>query len=48
MGRCVYGGIFDPDNNNGLADENGFRTDVIESMKELHVPIGMCEGLFSS
>ncbi|KAJ5672550.1 hypothetical protein N7507_001677 [Penicillium longicatenatum] len=39
MGRCVYGGIFDPDNNNDLADENGFRTDVIESMKELQVPI---------
>ncbi|KAJ5649910.1 uncharacterized protein N7484_003633 [Penicillium longicatenatum] len=39
MGRCVYGGIFDSDNNNGLVDENGFRTDVIESMKELQVPI---------
>lgn len=41
MGRCVYGGIYDPGNTNGLIDENGFRTDVIDSMKELQVPIGM-------
>ncbi|KAJ5721957.1 uncharacterized protein N7483_009891 [Penicillium malachiteum] len=39
MGRCVYGGIYDPGNTNGLIDENGFRTDVIEAMKELQVPI---------
>ncbi|KAJ5937540.1 hypothetical protein N7454_003882 [Penicillium verhagenii] len=39
MGRCVYGGIYDPTNENGLIDENGFRTDVIDCMKELQVPI---------
>ncbi|KAJ5114232.1 hypothetical protein N7456_002766 [Penicillium angulare] len=39
MGRCVYGGIYDPTNTNGLIDENGFRTDVIDAMKELQVPI---------
>ncbi|OJJ94632.1 hypothetical protein ASPACDRAFT_1909013 [Aspergillus aculeatus ATCC 16872] len=39
MGRCIYGGIYDPTNKNGLIDENGFRTDVIECMKELKVPI---------
>ncbi|OKO99129.1 Alpha-L-arabinofuranosidase C [Penicillium subrubescens] len=39
MGRCIYGGIYDPGNKNGLVDENGFRTDVIDCMKELKVPI---------
>jgi alpha-L-arabinofuranosidase len=37
MGRCIYGGIYDP--GNPLADENGFRKDVIEAMKELNVPV---------
>ncbi|KAH8649796.1 alpha-l-arabinofuranosidase [Xylariales sp. PMI_506] len=40
MGRCIYGGLYDPDNKNGLIDSNGFRTDVIECMsKELKVPV---------
>jgi alpha-L-arabinofuranosidase len=39
MGRCIYGGIYDPNNQHGLADENGFRTDVMEAMKELRVPV---------
>lgn len=39
MGRCVYGGMYDPDNKNGLIDENGFRTDVIDCLKELDVPV---------
>lgn len=39
MGRCIYGGLYDPDNKNGLIDKNGFRTDVIECMKELRVPV---------
>lgn len=42
MGRCIYGGIYDPSNKNGLIDENGFRTDVIDCMKALKVPISMC------
>ncbi|KAL2886985.1 glycoside hydrolase family 51 protein [Ceratocystis lukuohia] len=37
MGRCIYGGIYDP--GNPLSDENGFRKDVIEAMKELNVPV---------
>ncbi|SPO06334.1 related to alpha-L-arabinofuranosidase 1 [Cephalotrichum gorgonifer] len=37
MGRCIYGGIYDP--GNPLSDENGFRKDVIEAMKELKVPV---------
>ena len=37
LGRCVYGGIYEPDH--ALADENGFRKDVIELVKELNIPI---------
>ena len=37
IGRAIYGGIYDP----GAADsdENGFRKDVIQLVKELQVPI---------
>jgi alpha-N-arabinofuranosidase len=37
MGRCIYGGIYDP--GNSLSDERGFRKDVIEAFKELNVPV---------
>lgn len=37
LGRVLYGGIYDP--NHPSADENGFRSDVIELVKELHIPI---------
>ena len=37
LGRAVYGGIYEPDH--PLADENGFRKDVIQLVKELNVPI---------
>ncbi|MFD0705381.1 alpha-N-arabinofuranosidase [Alloscardovia venturai] len=33
LGRCVYEGIYEPDH--PRADENGFRTDVIELVREL-------------
>jgi len=40
MGRCIYGGLYDPKNpNKDLIDENGFRKDVVEAMKELKVPV---------
>jgi alpha-N-arabinofuranosidase len=35
--RQVYAGVFDPGSH--LADQNGFRTDVIEALRELKVPI---------
>lgn len=35
LGRCVYGGIFDPGNER--SDENGFREDVAELIRELGV-----------
>lgn len=37
LGRAVYGGIYEP--SHPLADEDGFRTDVIEEVKKLNVPI---------
>ncbi len=37
MGRCVYGGIYDPEYSD--ADELGFRQDVLSYVKELQVPI---------
>lgn len=37
MGRCVYGGIFDPADPS--ADEQGFRKDVLELTKELGVTL---------
>ena len=35
--RQIYGGVYDP--GNPLSDEEGFRTDVIEAMKKIRVPI---------
>lgn len=37
LGRAVYGGIYEPSHR--LADENGFRKDVINMVKQLQVPI---------
>ena len=35
LGRCVYGGIFEP--GHPTADEEGFRQDVLELVRELGV-----------
>ncbi|CAJ2511639.1 Uu.00g072640.m01.CDS01 [Anthostomella pinea] len=37
MGRCIYGGIYDPDS--PLADANGFRKDVLSALRELDIPV---------
>ncbi|KAF7981901.1 hypothetical protein HWV62_31493 [Athelia sp. TMB] len=40
MGRCIYGGLYDPDNQHGLAEKDtGFRIDVLEVLKELDIPL---------
>ncbi|KAF8182674.1 glycoside hydrolase family 51 protein [Pholiota molesta] len=40
MGRCIYGGIYDPQNAHGLADaKTGFRKDVMEALRELQIPL---------
>ncbi len=35
--RQIYGGIYDPDS--PFADEDGMRTDVLEAMRKIKVPI---------
>lgn len=35
--RQIYGGVYDPDS--PFADEDGFRSDVIEALKEIQTPI---------
>jgi len=37
LGRAIYGGIYEP--GHPAADEDGFRTDVLNLIKELNVPI---------
>jgi alpha-L-arabinofuranosidase len=37
LGRAIYTGVYEPDS--PLADKNGFRTDVIEQVKGMAVPI---------
>jgi len=37
LGRCVYGGIYEP--GHPTADANGFRRDVLELVRGLNVPI---------
>jgi alpha-N-arabinofuranosidase len=37
MGRCIYGGIYDPQS--PLADKKGFRTDVLAALREMRMPV---------
>ena len=37
LGRHIYGGIYEP--GSPLADENGFRTDVLAAVKRLKMPV---------
>ena len=37
MGRCIYGGIYDP--GNPLSDEHGYRKDVLTALRELDIPV---------
>jgi len=37
LGRCIYGGVYEP--GSPLADERGFRTDVLAAMRKIGVPV---------
>ncbi len=37
LGRCIYGGIYDPDS--PFADEHGLRTDVLASLRRLRLSV---------
>jgi alpha-N-arabinofuranosidase len=38
LGRAIYEGVYDP-NNAKLADSNGFRTDVLQEIRKIKVPM---------
>jgi alpha-N-arabinofuranosidase len=42
LGRCVYGGIYEP--GSPLSDQDGFRKDVLEAVKGLNVALGRYPG----
>lgn len=37
LGRCIYGGLYEPES--PLADEAGLRTDVLDAMRRLRMPV---------
>ncbi len=37
LGRCIYGGLYEP--GSALSDERGFRTDVLDLLRDLRVPV---------
>lgn len=37
LGRCIYGGIYEPDSPH--ADESGLRTDVLDALRRLNMPV---------
>src|SRR5437763_11571112 len=37
FGRCIYGGLYDPES--PLANADGFRTDVLEALRDLRFSI---------
>ena len=37
LGRCIYGGIYET--NSPLADEQGFRIDVLDALRRLNMPV---------
>ena len=38
LGRCIYEGMFVGDNS-PIPNENGMRTDVVEALKEMKIPV---------
>jgi len=37
LGRCIYGGIYEE--NSPLSDKDGFRKDVLQAAKDMHIPL---------
>jgi alpha-N-arabinofuranosidase len=37
MGRCIYGGVYSKDN--PLSDAHGYRTDVLDALRTLKIPV---------
>ena len=39
LGRCIYGGFYVGEGNDQISNREGVRTDIIEALKELKVPV---------
>lgn len=39
LGHCIYGGFYVGDNNTKIPNKNGIRSDVIDALKKLKVPV---------
>src|SRR5947208_6864060 len=37
LGRCIYGGIYDPESKH--ADEHGLHKNVLEALREMHLSV---------
>lgn len=38
LGRCIYNGVFVGENSS-IPNVNGMRTDVVEALKQIHLPV---------
>lgn len=38
LGRCIYEGLYVGENSN-IPNKNGIRTDVVEALKEIQIPV---------
>lgn len=39
LGRCIYGGFYVGENNKTIPNKDGVRTDIIEALKKLKIPV---------
>ncbi len=39
LGRCIYGGFYVGENNKAIPNKNGIRTDIVEALKKLKIPV---------
>src|SRR3954465_11054940 len=39
LGRCIYGGFYVGEGNTKIPNKNGIRTDVVEALKKLKIPV---------
>ena len=39
LGRCIYEGLYVGENNKDIPHVNGMRVDVVEALKQIHIPV---------
>ncbi len=47
LGRCIYEGLYVGENS-PIPNTNGMRNDVVEALKEIHIPVLRCCLLYTS